>query len=98
MLVAIIESGGVLTPAEAVKVFAQSYVYEVMLTEIGGALRDGRRDGAWTADVERRIENVIVAVITTQDLDDNAGPGQIEDMIITTLGRARSVLAERRRQ
>jgi hypothetical protein len=95
MLVAILTSDGALSPAEAAKVFVQSYVYEVMLTEIDGALRDGRRDGAWTADVERRVREQIDAVVANQPLDDAAGPGDIERMTSYTLDRARAVLAAR---
>lgn len=98
MLVAILGSGGTLTPADSAKVFVESYVYEVMLTEIDGELRDGRRDGAWTADVERRVKEQIQAVVATEELDADAGPDDIERLTIYTLDRARAVLAARSRR
>jgi hypothetical protein len=98
MLVAILDSGGELAPADAAKVFVESYVYEVMLTEIDGELRDGRRDGAWIAEVERRVREQIQAVVANETLETGAGPGEIEHLTIYTLERARAVLAARTRR
>jgi hypothetical protein len=98
MLVDILESGGDLPPAEAARRFAEAYVYEIMLTEIGTVLRDAGHSDGWSANVERQIRDSIRAGVRSYPIDEDAGAGQIGPLIEGTLEGAREVLATRTRR
>jgi hypothetical protein len=96
-LIAILESGGNLPVTEAARLFVESYVYEVMLTEIDGALRDGNHSEDWCVDVERRIRDVVRAAVATEPLDEQGGEADVSSMIEYALERGRAVLVTRNR-
>lgn len=95
MLVDILESAGALPPAEAARRFAEAYVYEIMLTEIGTVLRDAGHTDGWSANVERQIRDSIRAGVRSYPINEAAGADQIGSLIGATLEGAREVLATR---
>lgn len=98
MTVEILDSGGDIAPADAARRFVEAYTYEIMLTEVGGVLRDAGHGDAWSRSIERQIRDSIHAVVETYPLDAATGADQVGALIETVLEGAREVLATRGRR
>jgi hypothetical protein len=82
--------------AETVAFFATECVYQIMLTELGGEMRDGSRDGAGTVVTENELHNVIEARVASLKIEgDSVDADALDGAISEVLEFTRRVLFER---
>lgn len=77
---------------DAVRLFVTEYVFEVSLTEIGNALRDGTRDGYATVDEEDQLRDLIETRVAQVDLPSNLGPNDLQAAVYAALDDARTFM------
>lgn len=78
---------------DIVRHFVTEYVYEIVLTEAGSALRTGHRDGTAAIDAERRIRTTIAALARGVDVRaDGTDRASVTSLVDTVLENTRMVL------
>lgn len=95
MTLAILNAGGEMSPAEAARQFVEAYTWEIMLTEIGEALRTAGHSDTWSCNIERMVRENIRATVQTYDLDEAAGLDQVGPLIERALAGGREVMMAR---
>ena len=96
MIIRLLEADAPPAAAEVVALFATEYVYEIMLTELGGEMRDGTRDGSATILTEDELHSVIEARVVSLEIEgDSMAADALESAIDEVLEFTRRVLFER---
>jgi hypothetical protein len=96
MIIWLLEADAPPTAAETVAFFATECVYQIMLTELGGEMRDGTRDGAGTVVTENELHDVIDARVASLRIEgDSVDSDELEGAISEVLEFTRRVLFER---
>lgn len=80
------------TADDAVRAFIVNYVFEVAITEVGDAIRDGTRDGYTTIDEEDQVRELIETAVNHLELPDRLEPENIQEAIYKALDDARTFL------
>lgn len=96
MIIWLLEADAPPSAADTVRKFATECVYEIMLTELGGELRDGSRDGATTVAPEDDLHDTIEARVASLRIEGDAVDAEaLEAAISEVLEFTRRVLFER---
>jgi hypothetical protein len=96
MIIWLLEADAPPSSAHTVRKFATECVYEIMLTELGGELRDGSRDGAATVAPEDDLHDTIEARVASLRIEGDAVDAEaLESAISEVLEFTRRVLFER---
>jgi hypothetical protein len=96
LILAQLAAGGAMTPVEVTRLYATSYIDEIMATELGGVLNDGNHTAQEVREIERKIHEAVEATIDGIVVDD-ATTIDTEETIRTVLVQAQSLLARLRR-
>jgi hypothetical protein len=80
------------TGADGVRAFVTEYVWEVSLTEIGDAFRNGDRDGFASLDDEEQLRAVIETRVSQVELPEHLGTNDIQAAVYTALDDARTFI------
>jgi hypothetical protein len=96
MIIWLLEAEAPPSAGDTVRKFATECVYEIMLTELGGELRDGSRDGATTVAPEDDLHDTIEARVASLRIEGDAVDAEaLEAAISEVLEFTRRVLFER---
>lgn len=96
MIIALLEADDEPAPVEVVRVFAVEYVFQICLTELGAAMRDGSRDGAASVVAEDDMRELIEACVASIQIEgDSIETDALESAVDDVLEVTRRVIFER---